>query len=130
MLPTLDEVKTHLDIPIADLDHDDELQDFLDTAVELVAHEIGEDPADVDITGRPALKTAIVEVVRDMWTSTQTGGATVGGGLEDDALDGGSFGLGRPALPPYVMSLLTPYRTVVGPSYSFPDPVISTWPEW
>lgn len=122
-LPSLDDVKTHLDIDV--VDHDIELQDFLDTAVELVAHEIGEDVADVDVTGRPALKTAIVETVRDMWTGTQTGGATVGGGLPDDEL-GGVFGLGRPALPPYVRSLLVPYLPRPVATYSFPD--AAAWP--
>ena len=124
MLPTLDEVKTHLDIDLTDVAYDSELQDFLDTAVELAANEIGEDVADIDVTSRPALKTAIIELVRDMWINTQTNGATLGGGLDDDD-EAAASGLDRPAIPPYVLSLLAPYLPQPVSTASFPDA-----PDW
>lgn len=127
-LPSLDEVKTHLNIEITDKTYDAELQRMLNAAVEIVST----DPdfplvpsALTDGAAHPALHLALMEFVRDMWTGTQLGGGGRSFG-QDGETDPG-FTAGRPVMPPYVRGLLGPYRLRrASPHFSFPPPL--PWP--
>lgn len=115
-LPTLDDVKTELDIDLADKTDDAKLQRLLDSAAEIVTDRV--DPAFLPLatnTG-PAMETALIELVRDLWAS---------GGPRDVGAEGEGtpvYGTGRPLLPPYVRGLLRPYLRKAQPSGTFPLP--------
>jgi hypothetical protein len=129
-VPTVEQLRTHLNFnEPTDTSHDAEVLDMLAAAIEVLEH----DPdfplvADALIDGQehPALRFALMEFVRDMWTGTQTGGAFDGNALSDD-VGGPVLTAGRPVLPPYVRGLLGPYRAKsTGPAFSFP--AAPTWP--
>jgi hypothetical protein len=130
-MPTLVQLRAHLNFnDPADTSHDAEVLDMLAAAVEVVEH----DPdfplvADALIDGQehPALRFALMEFVRDMWSGTQTGGAFQGSALPGQ-LEEPTLTAGRPVLPPYVRGLLGPYRAKIttGPSYAFP--AAASWP--
>lgn len=128
-LPTLDQLKEHLNIDLAEASYDAEVLRMLRAAIEVVST----DPdfplvpsALTDGAEHPALRMALMEFVRDMWSGTQTGGAFQGSALPDD-LDAPTLTAGRPVLPPYVRGLLGPYRfRQTGPQFSFP--AAASWP--
>lgn len=129
-VPTLQQLRTHLNFnDPAETGNDDEILDALAAAVEVVEND-PEFPlvaaAMIDGDDHPALRWALMEFVRDMWTGTQTGGA-FGSAVPDDDLSVPVLTSGRPVLPPYVRGLLGPYRSATSgaPVGSFPDA-----PEW
>jgi hypothetical protein len=127
-MPTLTQLRAHLNFnDPTDTSHDAEVSDMLAAAVEVLSHE-PEFPlvstALTDGQDHPALRLALMELVRDMWSGTQSGAGGRSFG-QDGAVEPG-FTVGRPALPPYVRGLLTPYKPVPGPAFSFPD--AAPWP--
>lgn len=130
MLPTLDDIKRDLGIPVVVVEDDDRLLAYLAAAVEVIEHEVRSEFLPLSINAGPAMRVALIEFVRDMWASS--------GPRSDTVNDEGQpvYGLGRPLLPPYVRALLTPYMPAAAaaplgafpPAYVWPDqPATVAW---
>ncbi len=130
MLDLLD-IKPHLNLDVAGTPVNDvELLSVRDAALRLIEAHPDLRPEFVPLnTADPLMRFAVLELIRDMWQSTQSGGGgrTFG---QDFAGDGGPVGtLGRPTLPPYVLGLLEPFIAHVrGPVGSFP--AATAWSSW
>lgn len=131
---TLTALRQHLNFnDPAVTEHDAEILDALAAAVEVVRTDPEfplVDAALSDAQDHPALRWALMEFVRDIWTGTQTGGA-FDSAVPNSDFDQPVLTVGRPALPPYVRGLLAPFRspTADSPTGSFPEPSIC-WPAW
>lgn len=128
-VPNLDDLKRHLNEQDS-TDHDGELAFFLAAAMRLLDLELDRRGAGsytpLATSTEELLQFAVYELVRDMWAGTQAGG----GGREfgQAAADvEAQFTAGRPALPPYVVTLLSPFVPAVAPRGSFP--AAQAWPD-
>lgn len=108
----------------------DELEFFADAAVRLI--EGHRDllpqykPLNLD---DPLMRLAVLELVRDMNSGTQSGAGGPEFGQDGGVVEGTQFTGGRPTLPPYVEGLLRPFMRQAaqdGPMGTFP--VAMPWP--
>ncbi len=82
--------------------------------------------ATLDLTANPLLQYALLETIRDMWKG-QAGAAARTFGADTEAQ---AYGLGRKALPPYILSLLADMLgdvVATSPTGRFPEP--QGWPD-
>lgn len=126
------DIKKHLQLYGQDMTSVDdvELLGVRDAAVRLIEAHPDLRPEFVPLnTADPLMRFALLELIRDMWQSTQSG---AGGRAfdQDFATDAAPVGTsGRPTLPPYVLGLLEPFLAHVrGPVGSFP--AATAWPAW
>lgn len=135
MALTIDAIAHHLQLDAEQLsaEQEDELLFFADAAVRLI--EGHRDllpqykPLNLD---DPLMRFAVLELVRDMNSGTQSGAGGRAFGQDYAGDDGsGQFTGGRPTLPPYVEGLLQPFMRDAsrdGPAGVFP--VAAPWPAW
>lgn len=120
-------IAPHLNLdPVADTKHAGELALFADAAERLIAThpDLRPEFLPLDLTD-PLLRLAVLELIRDMWRGTQSGGG--GQAFGQDFADPQLFTNGRPTLPPYVRGLLIRYMAEAqSPVGSFP--AAAPWP--
>lgn len=115
MAITLDEAKTHLNIPLTYLDDDTELELFVDAANEWIAAEVTDDTTAV---ARLATRMLVAH-----WWQTQRGPAGGSFGDDGDGSRGAWF-----SIPNKVRELLQEKHAAAStPQGSFPDAV--AWPD-
>jgi len=137
ILPDLTRLRQHLNFTDPSFtENDSEILDALAVAVEVIRTD-PEFPlvaaALEDEQDHPALRWALMEFVRDLWTGSLSGpnGLPVDVDVAEEPEFRGGLTLGRPTIPVYVRGLLAPYRASVSsgaPRGVFPPPPV--YPAW